>query len=56
MNNQNLIIYDFPVLFNILSEIKNNLNFKLLNVSKKEYDNIQFRSLENYLVITKKKS
>jgi len=55
MNNQNLIIYDFPVLFNILSEIKNNLNFKLLNVSKKEYDNIQFRSLENYLVITKKK-
>ena len=55
MNNQKIIIYDFPVLFDILNEIKSNLNFKLLNVSTKEYSKLQLDNLENFLVITKKK-
>ena len=37
MNKQNLIIYDFIELYSILNEIKNNLNYNLLNVSKKEF-------------------
>ena len=41
MNNQNLIIYDFIELFSILNEIKNNLNFKLLNISKKELNDLK---------------
>jgi len=56
MNNQVLIIYDFPVLFDILNEIKKNLNFKLLNISKTEYSKLQLDAFENFLIITKEKN
>ena len=56
MNKQNLIIYDFIELYSILNEIKNNLNFNLLNVSKKEFINLKLDHSNNYLIITKKKS
>ena len=55
MNNQNLIIYDFKILFDILNEIEDHLSFKLLNVSKKEYSKLQLDKLHNYLIISKKK-
>ncbi len=55
MNNEKLIIYDFPVLFDILNEIKSELNFELLNVSKKEYSHLQLKDLKNYSVVSKKK-
>ena len=55
MNKQNLIIYDFIELYSILNEIKNNLNFNLLNVSKKEFINLKLDHSNNYLIITKKK-
>ena len=53
MNKQNLIIYDFIELFSILNEIKNNLNFNLLNVSKKEFANLELDHLNSFLIITK---
>jgi len=53
MNKQNLIIYDFTELFSILNEIKHSLNFNLLNVSKKEFDNLKLDNLNNFLIITK---
>tara|TARA_B100000579_G_scaffold138666_1_gene112652 strand:+ start:1677 stop:2240 length:564 start_codon:yes stop_codon:yes gene_type:complete len=55
MNKQNLIIYDFAELFSILNEIKNNLNFKLLNISKKEFAKLNLDHFNNSLIITKKK-
>ena len=55
MNKQNLIIYDFIELFSILNEIKNNLNFKLLNISKNEFSELELDDLSNFLVITKNK-
>ena len=55
MNNQILIIYDFPILFDILNEIKTSLNFKLLNISKSEFSKTQFNKFENFLIISKKK-
>ena len=55
MNKQNLIIYDFIELFYILNEIKSILNFKLLNVSKKEFVELKLDDLSNYLIITKNK-
>tara|TARA_A100001015_G_C14638856_1_gene574623 strand:+ start:39 stop:602 length:564 start_codon:yes stop_codon:yes gene_type:complete len=55
MNKQNLIIYDFYELFSILIEIKSNLNFNLLNVSKKEFSELKLDNLSSYLIITKKK-
>ena len=53
MNKQNLIIYDFTELFSILNEIKHSLNFNLLNVSEKEFDNLKLDNLNNFLIITK---
>ena len=53
MNKQNLIIYDFIELFSILNEIKNGLNFNLLNVSKKEFDDLKLDHLNSFLIITK---
>ena len=55
MNKQNLIIYDFIELFYILNEIKNNLNFNLLNVSKKEFSELKLDNLSSFLIITKNK-
>jgi len=54
MNSQNLIIYDFKILFDILKEIEENLNFKLLNVTKEEYSALKLKELNNYLVLSKK--
>ena len=56
MNNQNLIIYDFQILFDILNEIESDLNFKLINCNKKDYSNTQFNQLKNYLTISKQKN
>ena len=55
MNNQILIIYDFPILFDILSEIKKALNFKLINLSKEEFSESKIKNYENYLIITNEK-
>ena len=55
MNKQNLVIYDFNELFSILNEIKDNLNFNLLNVSKKEFSDLKFKELQSFLIITKNK-
>ena len=55
MNKQNLIIYDFKELFLILSEIKNNLNFNLLNVSKKEFSELELENYSSFLIFTKNK-
>ena len=52
MNNQNLIIYEFKILFDILNEIKEQLNFNLLNISKQEYSQLKMDNLENYLIIS----
>tara|TARA_B100002051_G_C16526582_1_gene530493 strand:+ start:148 stop:711 length:564 start_codon:yes stop_codon:yes gene_type:complete len=55
MNKQNLIIYDFTELFSILNEIKNILNFNILNVSKNEFSELELDDLNNFLIITKNK-
>ena len=34
MNNQTLVIYDFKILYEILTELENHINFSLLNVKK----------------------
>ena len=53
MNKQNLIIYDFNELFNILNEIKKDLNFNLINVSKQEFSDLNVQ-LNSNLIVSKK--
>ena len=51
MTNQKLIIYDFIQLYLILDELKDQINFEIINIEKEKL-NIP---LENSLVITRKK-
>ena len=53
MNKQSLIIYDFDELFSILNEIKKDLNFNLIKVSKKEFSDLNLQ-LNSYLIVSKK--
>ena len=53
MNNQTLVIYDFKVLYEILSEIENYLNFNLIKINKLK--ELNPNSLEDYLIISDRK-
>ena len=47
--NQSLIIYKFPILFNILNEIRSKLNFKIIYYDNKDFNN--FLDTTNAVVI-----
>ena len=52
---QNLLIYDFDELFEILIEIEKEINYKVLKISEKDLSKIVENFGENYLLITNKK-
>ena len=53
MNNENLVIYDFKILYEILNEISNHVNFKLTHINK--ITDLDLKAQDNYLVISNKK-
>ena len=54
MNNQNLIIYQFTPLYQILKELEQDLNYKIIEVLNEKKLNDKVKNLNNYLIITKK--
>ena len=52
MNNQTLVIYDFKILYEILNELENHINFNFLHINK--LADLNFKTLNNYLVISGK--
>ena len=52
---QNLLIYDFNKLFEILKEIEKEINYKVVKISKEDFSKIAENFGENYLLITNKK-
>tara|TARA_Y100000816_G_scaffold289822_1_gene277096 strand:+ start:1329 stop:1892 length:564 start_codon:yes stop_codon:yes gene_type:complete len=55
MNNQTLVIYDYEIFYEMLYELKKNLNFNIINISKnRKLDRIYLND-SNYLIISKKK-
>ena len=54
MNNQNIIVYRFNSLYQILKELENNLNFKIIEISNEKSLISEINNLNNYLIITKK--
>ena len=54
MNIQNLIIYKFDILYHILKELDEDLNFKILQISNNKILNAEIKKLDDYLIITKK--
>ena len=53
MNNQTLVIYDFIILYEILSEFEEYINFKIINLEK--ISDFDFNKQDNYLIISNKK-
>ena len=55
MSTQNLIIYKFTSLFQILEELGSDLNFKIMFVNCDKSLNDKVKNLNNYLIISNKK-
>ena len=55
MSAQNLIIYKFAVLYQILEEVSLDLNFKVIFVDSEDSLNEKVKNLNNYLIISNKK-
>ena len=55
MNYQKLIIYDYIELFDILNELKNELNFEVTKISKNNLSEILSEDNQNNLIVTQKK-
>ena len=53
MKNHQLIVYDFKILFHILDEIKEHLNFEIIYLSKENYKDL-LNIYSNSVVISKK--
>ena len=54
MNFKKLIIYDFTELFKILDEIKKDLNYEIIEISKENFSNLLSANTEDHLVLVKK--
>lgn len=52
MNSKNLFIYKSYKLFEILSEIKNFLDFEIQQIDITEYKELNFKKFNNYLIIS----
>ena len=56
MISKTLIIYEYQILYKILTEISEYLNFEILDVDKKKFQALKLDKFENYLIISEKKS
>ena len=54
MSHKKLIIYEYDSLFNILNEIKENLNFELIKAKENDFQNIRSNLTSDFLIISKK--
>ena len=55
MKNQNLVIYDFNIIYDLLKEIEDFFNFNLIKIEKSKLGDQKIKNQENYLIISKKK-
>ena len=56
MNNQNLLIYQIPYLYEIMSELEDYLNFKVIEASNQKILDEHIKLISNYLILSKKKN
>ncbi len=55
MNNQTLVIYDFNIIYEILKEIEDHLNFRIINIPKNKLQDSKLKNKSNFLIISTKK-
>ena len=56
MNNQNLLIYNFTLLYQVLEELNLDLNFKIIDVPNEKFLENHVNNLNNYLILSNKKT
>ena len=54
MNNQNIIVYRFNSLYQILKEIEKDINFSITEISSEKSLINEIKCINNYLILTKK--
>ena len=54
MNNQNIIVYRFNCLYQILKELEKEIHFKIIEIPDEKSLINEIKNLNNYLIITKK--
>ena len=54
MHKQNLIIYEYNELFNILLELEDKLSFKIIKADSASINSEILKKYENYLILSKK--
>ena len=55
MNSRILIIYEYQILYQILNEISESLNFEIIQSNSNDLKKLKYNTKNNYLVISKKK-
>ena len=55
MNSRILIIYEYQILYQILNEIRESLNFEIAQSNSKNLKELNYDPKNNYLIISKKK-
>ena len=55
MNSKTLIIYEYQILYEILSEIKDELNLNIISANKNNIEKLEFDKFEDYLILCLKK-
>ena len=55
MNSRILIIYEYQILYQILNEISESLNFEIIQSNEKEFKILNLIQKNNYLIISEKK-
>ena len=55
MNSKILIILEYQILFEILNEIREKLNFKVIKLNSKEFIDYKYEKKNNYLILSSRK-
>ena len=55
MNSRILIIYEYQILYQILNEISESLNFQITQSNSKDLKELKYNPKNNYLIVSKKK-
>ena len=56
MNSKKLIIFEYPILFNILNEISEVLNFDLIQTDRNNLKDIEKKLTSDFLIISKEQN
>ena len=55
MSSRILIIYEYQILYQVLNEISESLNFEIIQFNRKDFKEFNYDPKNNYLIISEKK-